>query len=78
MKCWTTSLAKIFKLDILSKAESENFSTAYFETVSPSELREETFCEYMANAVVHEDGKSGFYKIDVNDKKMVFKKVSPQ
>ena len=64
-----------FKLDILSKAESENFSTTYLKTVRSSKLREETFCEYMANAVVHEGGKSGFYKIDSNDDKMVFKKV---
>ena len=65
-----------FKRDILSKAESENFSTAYLKTVRPSKLREETFCEYMANAIVCEGGKSGFYKIDANDNKMVFKKVS--
>ena len=72
---WDNIVGEDFKRDILSKAESENFSTAYLETVSPSKLREETFCEYMANAVVHEDGKSGFYKIDANDNKMVFKKV---
>ena len=64
---WDNIVGEDFKRDILSKAESENFSTAYLETVSPSKLREETFCEYMANAIVHEDGKSGFYKIDAND-----------
>ena len=72
---WDNIVGEDFKRDILSKAESENFSTAYLETVSPSKLREETFCEYIANTVVHEGGKSGFYKIDANDNKMVFKKV---
>ena len=64
---WDNIVGEDFKRDILSKAESENFSTAYLETVSPSKLREETFCEYMANAIVHEGGKSGFYKIDANE-----------
>ena len=72
---WNNVAGEDFKRNVLDKARRENFSTVYLKTVKPSKLREETFCEYIANAVVHEDGKSGFYKIDANDNKMVFKKV---
>jgi hypothetical protein len=48
---WNSVVGENFKQDVLSKAESENFNTPYLETVSPSKLREETFCEWMANEV---------------------------
>ena len=61
---WNSVVGENFKQDVLSKAESENFSTPYLETVSPSKLREETFCEWMANAVMRGGVKSGFYKLE--------------
>lgn len=68
---WNNVIDEAFKQSILDKARRENFSTVYLKTVRPSKLREETFCEYMANAVVREGGKSGFYKIDAHDNVVV-------
>ena len=48
---WNNVVGEDFKRDVLSKAEGENFSTVYLETVRPSKLREETFCEWMAREV---------------------------
>lgn len=64
---WNNVVDEAFKQSILDKARRENFSTVYLETVRPSKLREETFCEWMANAVTRGGGKSGFYKIDARD-----------
>jgi len=68
---WNNVVDKAFKQSILAKARRENFSTVYLKTVKPSKLNEETFCEYIANAVVCGDGKSGFYKIDAHDNVVV-------
>lgn len=64
---WNSVVSEDFKRDVLDRAERENFSTVYLKTVRPSKLREETFCEWMANAVTRGGGKSGFYKIDARD-----------
>ena len=64
---WNNVVGEDFKRSVLDKARQENFNTVYLKTVKPSKLREETFCEYMANAVVYRDEKSGFYKIDARD-----------
>ena len=64
---WNNVVGEDFKLSVLDKARRENFSTAYLKTIKPSKLSEETFCEYMANAVVCRDEKPRFYKIDALD-----------
>ena len=48
---WNSIASADFKQDILSRAESENFSTPYLKTVRPLKLQEETFCEYIAHMV---------------------------
>ena len=68
---WNNVVGEDFKRSVLDKARLENFNTVYLKTVKPSKLREETFCEYMANAVVCRDEKSGFYKIDAHDNVVV-------
>ena len=68
---WNGVVGEDFKRSVLDKARRKNFSTAYLKTIKPSKLREETFCEYMANAVVCRDEKSGFYKIDAYDNVVV-------
>ena len=68
---WNNVVDEDFKRSVLDKARRENFSTVYLKAVKPSKLREETFCEYMANAVVCRDEKSGFYKIDTHDNVVV-------
>ena len=45
---WNSAADEVFKQDVLSRAASESFTTRYLETVRPSKLREETFCEYVA------------------------------
>ena len=57
-----------FKEDVLDEARMQSFNTTYLDSVKPSRLDEETFCEYLAHQVV----KQRKSKIR---SKMVFKKV---
>lgn len=49
---WNNVVDDGFKRGVLAKAADEGFGTVYLDTVQESKLPEETFCEYMANAVV--------------------------
>ena len=52
---WNKIADDQFKNEVLTKARSQNFTTEYLQTVKPSKLDEETFCEYLSHEVVQQD-----------------------
>lgn len=49
---WNNIADDQFKKAVLDEARMQSFNTAYLNTVRPSKLAEETFCEYLAHEVV--------------------------
>ena len=51
---WNNIADDQFKEDVLDEARMQSFSTKYLDTVNPSILDMETFCEYLAHQVVQQ------------------------
>ena len=51
---WNNIADDQFKEDVLDEARMQSFSTKYLDTVNPSVLDMETFCEYLAHQVVQQ------------------------
>ena len=51
---WNNIADDQFKEDVLDEAKMQSFSTKYLDTVNPSVLDMETFCEYLAHQVVQQ------------------------
>lgn len=49
---WNNIADDQFKEEILDRARRQSFSTVYLDTVRPSKLPEETFCEYLAHKII--------------------------
>ena len=64
---WNNIADDQFKNDVIEKANDENFSTVYLETVNPDKLAEETFCEYLAHQIVQQRKKIDFPEEEIHD-----------
>lgn len=56
-----------FKEDVLDEARMQSFNTVYLDTVKPSSLDEETFCEYLAHQVVQQKKDISFPDEEIVD-----------
>lgn len=64
---WNNIASDQFKNDVIEKANDENFSTVYLETVNTNKLAEETFCEYLAHEIVQQRKKIDFPEEEIQD-----------
>lgn len=64
---WNNIADDQFKNDVIEKANDENFSTTYLETVNTNKLAEETFCEYLAHQIVQQRKKIDFPEEEIRD-----------
>ena len=64
---WNNIADDQFKEDVLNEARMQSFSTTYLDSVKPSRLDEETFCEYLAHQVVQQKKDISFPDEEIAD-----------
>ena len=64
---WNNIADDQFKEDVLDEARMQSFNTVYLNTVKPSSLDEETFCEYLAHQVVQQKKDISFPDEEIED-----------
>ena len=64
---WNRIADDQFKEDVLDEARMQSFNTKYLDSVKPSRLDEETFCEYLAHQVIQQKKDISFPDEEIAD-----------